>query len=345
MYILGIETSCDESAASIIKINKKEKDIKVLSNTISSQIDIHKKYGGVVPEVAAREHVFNILPTIKKSLKEANLNISDIDLISVTNGPGLITSLITGVETAKTLSYILKKPICGVDHIKGHLYSPFINNWKNIQFPAISLTVSGGHTDLILMESEKKYKIIGKTLDDAAGEAYDKAAKMMNLSYPGGPIIGTLAQGFVDLSLKKTIKPFPRPMIDSKDFNFSFSGLKTSLLYKLQKDKSWKEKKEEYCFFYQEAINDILIKKTLKAAEKYSAKSILLSGGVSANKDLRNKLTKKTSEKNLKLFLSKLQYTTDNATMIAVASIFEKKNKKKKKNWKKITAITTTYLR
>ncbi len=344
MNILGIETSCDESAASIVNVKKKKKEIKVLSNIISSQINLHKKYGGVVPEVAAREHVFNLLPVIDKSLKKADLNLLEIDLIAVTSGPGLITSLITGVETAKTLSYIFKKPLIGVDHIKGHLYSPFITNWKNIKFPAISLTVSGGHTDLVLMKSEKSYKLIGKTLDDAAGEAYDKGAKMMGLSYPGGPIIGTLAQGFVDLSRKTNLKPFPRPMIYSKNFNFSFSGLKTSLLYKLQKDKNWKKNKKEYCFLYQEAINDILIKKTLKAAQKFSVKSILLSGGVSANKDLRERLKKESQKKALKIFLSDLQYTTDNATMIAMASIFEKE-KIKKNNWKKLNANILTNLR
>jgi N6-L-threonylcarbamoyladenine synthase len=344
MHILGIESSCDESAASIIAVKKRKKEIKVLSNIISSQINIHKKYGGVVPEIAAREHVFNLLPVIDSSLKTAKLNFSDIDLISVTSGPGLITSLITGVETAKTLSYIFKKPLLGIDHIKGHLYSPFITNWKNIEFPAISLTVSGGHTDLILMKSEKKYTIIGKTLDDAAGEAYDKAAKMMNLSYPGGPIIGTLAQAFVDLSTKSTLQPFPRPMLNSKNFNFSFSGLKTSLLYRLQKDKNWKEKKEEYAYLYQAAINDILIKKAIKATKKYFAKSLLLSGGVSANKDLRNKLSIESNKNHLNLFLSDLQYTTDNATMIAMASVFEKNNIKKN-NWKKISANTFTNFR
>lgn len=341
MIILGIETSCDESAASVIKVNKKKKLVKVLSNIISSQIKIHQKYGGVVPEVAAREHVFNLLPVINTSLEKAGLSMKEIDKIAVTSGPGLITSLITGVQTAKTLSYAFKKDLRGIDHISGHLYSPFIDNWKNIEFPAISLTVSGGHTNLVLMLSETKITTIGKSLDDAAGEAYDKAAKMMNLSYPGGPIISRLGQSFLDLNTKNKLEKFPRPMLNSPNFNFSFSGLKTSLLYRLQKDKNWKKNIPEYCHLYQEAINEILLKKTLKAAKKFEAKSLLVSGGVSANLQLRQEFTKISIKNNLQLFLSDLQYTTDNATMIAMASVFMKTNENKNKNnWKKLKAKT-----
>ncbi|MCF7820416.1 MAG: tRNA (adenosine(37)-N6)-threonylcarbamoyltransferase complex transferase subunit TsaD [Candidatus Pacebacteria bacterium] len=339
MIILGIETSCDESAASIIKVNKAKKEVKVLGSIISSQIKIHTKYGGVVPEVAAREHVFNLLPVIAKTLKKANLNFKDIDKIAVTNGPGLITSLISGVQTAKTLSYAFKKHLQVIDHINGHLYSPFIDNWKNIKFPAISLTVSGGHTNLILMLSETKTRIIGKTLDDAAGEAYDKAAKMMNLGYPGGPIISRLGQEFFDLNQEIEQKPLPRPMLNNKDFNFSFSGLKTALLYRLQKDSAWKKRIPEYCYLYQEAITEILVKKTLKATKTFNTKSILVSGGVSANKQLRQEFVKQSHKQGLQLFLSDLQYSTDNATMIAMASLFSK-NSSKKDNWKSVKART-----
>ena len=339
MIILGIETSCDESAASIIKVNKKNREVQVLSNIISSQIEIHQRYGGVVPEVAAREHVFNLLPVISKSLKKANLNMNKVDEIAVTTGPGLITSLITGVQTAKTLSYAFNKKLKGVDHISGHIYSPFIDNWKNIKFPAMSLTVSGGHTNLVIMLSETKIKKIGKSLDDAAGEAYDKAAKMMGLGYPGGPIISTLGQSFLDLSIENKLEKLPRPMLHSPNFNFSFSGLKTSLLYRLQKDKNWKKNIAEYCYLYQEAITEILIKKPLKAAKKYQVKSILVSGGVSANKQLRQEFTAVSQKENLQLFLSDLQYTTDNATMIAMASIFTE-NTNIEDNWKKLKAKT-----
>jgi N6-L-threonylcarbamoyladenine synthase len=340
MNILAIESSCDESAASVVFANKKRKEIKVKSNIIASQIKLHAKYGGVVPELAAREHVYKLLPTIDKALKEADCTIKDIDLIAVTKGPGLITSLLTGVETARTLAYANNKPVIGINHIEGHLFAPFINNWKNIKFPAIILTVSGGHSNIILMESVNKYRKLGSTRDDASGEAFDKAAKMMSLGYPGGPIISKKAQEFEKSKNKQTLKDFPRPMKYSNDLDFSFSGLKTSLLYRLKKDKKWKKNINQYCYLYQEAIIDVLINKTIKAAKKYKAKSILLSGGVSANIKLRAELTKKAQNKHLQVFISDLQYTTDNAAMIAVACVFNKKIKsnnslkKLKDSWK-----------
>ncbi len=337
MLILGIETSCDESAASVIQVNKRSKDITVLSNIISSQIDIHKQYGGVVPEVAAREHVFNLLPTIKTALNKSKKEFKDLDLIAVTEGPGLITSLITGVETARILSYTLNIPVLGVHHIKGHLHSPFIDDWKNIEFPALALTVSGGHTNLIILTSEKKHKLIGQTRDDAAGEAFDKGAKMMGLSYPGGPIISKLAKEFIDSGKKSTLKPFPRPMVFADNYDFSFSGLKTSLLYRLKKDDDWKNRKTEYAYMYQEAIVDTLVKKTIKAAKTLEIKNILLAGGVSANTRLREELKMKARDLHLKVFIPKMEYTTDNATMIAVAGIFSPKQVKKD-NWKRLSA-------
>lgn len=343
MYILAIESSCDESAASVVFVNKKKKEIKVKSNIISSQIKLHAKYGGVVPELAAREHVYKLLPTIDKALKKADCAIKDIDLIAVTQGPGLITSLLTGLETARTLAYANNIPIIGVNHIEGHLYAPFINNWKNIKFPAIILTVSGGHSNIILMQAENKYIKLGSTRDDAAGEAFDKGAKMMSLSYPGGPIISKKAQEFERSKQKQSLKDFPRPMKYSDNLDFSFSGLKTSLLYRLKKDKNWKKNINEYSYLYQEAIVDVLVTKTLKAAEKYQAKSVLLSGGVSANIKLREELTKKAQDKHLQVFISDLQYTTDNAAMIAAASVFNKKIENKaslsrlKDSWKAVS--------
>ncbi|MHB8904132.1 MAG: tRNA (adenosine(37)-N6)-threonylcarbamoyltransferase complex transferase subunit TsaD, partial [Patescibacteria group bacterium] len=281
-YILGIESSCDETAASVVKVEEISGRVSVLANIISSQIEIHKKYGGVVPEIAAREHVLNILPVINEALEKAKITEKEIDLIGVTKGPGLITSLITGLETVRTLSFVWDKPVIEINHIEGHIYSNFINLAQPLKFPAIILTVSGGHTNLVLMDKNQKIKIIGETLDDAAGEAYDKGAKMLSLGYPGGPIISKLATEFKN-SNKKTDLELPRPMLTSPNFNFSFSGLKTSLLYKLQKDKNWKKRQAEYCFAYQEAIIEILIKKTIKAARKYEAKTVMLSGGVSAN--------------------------------------------------------------
>jgi len=334
MYILGIETSCDETAASIIKANIKTGKILVLSNIISSQIEIHKKYGGVVPEVAAREHVLNILPVINESLEIAKIKAKQIDLIAITKGPGLITSLITGMETVRTLSYVWNKPVIEINHIEGHIYSNFINPETPIKFPALILTVSGGHTNLVLMDKNHKIKIIGETLDDAAGEAYDKGAKMMNLGYPGGPIISQYANDFKK-SFKsgdkiKTELNLPRPMLNSKNSDFSFSGLKTALLYLLQKDKNWKKRISEYCFAYQEAIIDILIAKALKAAKKLEAKTIMLSGGVSANQELRDSLglAIKTQFPKVNYIIPAKIYTTDNATMIAAAAVFKIKHRK-----------------
>lgn len=328
MYILGIETSCDETAASIIRSEQKNDRILVLSNVISSQIEIHQKYGGVVPEVAAREHVLNILPVIDEALLKAKIKPNKIDLIAITKGPGLITSLISGIETVRALAYVWKRPIIEINHIEGHIYSNFINPSSKISSPALILTVSGGHTNLVLMNRDKKLKIIGETLDDAAGEAYDKGAKMMGLGYPGGPVIAKLA-GEYALSGKKTDISLPRPMLTSPNFNFSFSGLKTALLYQLQKDKNWKKRLNEYCFAYQEAIIDILVVKTIKAARKFKVKTIMLSGGVSANQALRDKLNKAVKEElEVVNFLAPEKiYTTDNAAMIAAAAAFKIKHR------------------
>ncbi len=337
MYILGIESSCDESAAAIIKVNAKNNDFQVLSNIIASQIDIHKKYGGVIPEIAAREHVLNILPVINESLVKAQIEAKDLDLLAVTQGPGLITSLITGVETVRSLAYAWHKPLAAINHIKGHIYANFIDSATKIRFPAIVLTVSGGHTILILMEKDNKLKILGKTRDDAAGEAFDKGAKMLGLSYPGGPIIARYAQEYQNQLKKQKINnkkykagkiTLPRPMIHSKNYDFSFSGLKTALLYQLQKDKNWKDKIPAYCFEYQQAIIDILVNKTIRAAKKYSAKSVMLSGGVSANDELRYQLEQavKTKFNSVSFFIPRKEYTTDNAAMIAMAAFYKYKD-------------------
>ena len=333
MYILGIETSCDETAASIIKADPKSGKVIVLSNIISSQIEIHQKYGGVVPEVAAREHVLNILPVIEEAFEVAKISHKRLDLIAVTKGPGLITSLTSGLETVRTLAFAWNKPVIEINHVEGHIYSNFINPETRIKFPSLILTVSGGHTNLVLMDENYKLKIIGETLDDAAGEAYDKGAKMMNLGYPGGPIVSKYAVEFINSFKGKEIKTdlvLPRPMINSANSNFSFSGLKTALLYQLQKDKKWKKRIPEYCYAYQEAIIDILISKTIKAAKKLNVKTVMLSGGVSANQELRDSLAKAIKEKLPKVnFLVPARvYTTDNATMIAAAAVFKIKKQK-----------------
>lgn len=337
MKILSIETSCDETAASIINAKQvgAKHVISVISNIVSSQIDIHKKYGGVVPEIAAREHVLNILPVINEAFKKSKLHKKNINAIAVTLGPGLITSLLVGIETAKTLSYAWNIPAIGINHIEGHIYANFISEISkhkyivpNIQFPAIALTVSGGHTMLILIKNHGKYETIGATLDDAAGEAFDKAAQLLNLGYPGGPEISKQAEIYKKTILKSTNQKLkiilPRPMINKQNFNFSFSGLKTALLYAIKKDKDYKSKIPNYAYEFQQAIIDTLINKTIKATQQYNIKTVLLAGGVSANKELRKQLKNAIKKQipNSKLQIPNLKYTTDNAAMIATAGYF-----------------------
>ncbi|MFH0840924.1 MAG: tRNA (adenosine(37)-N6)-threonylcarbamoyltransferase complex transferase subunit TsaD [bacterium] len=340
MLILGIETSCDETAASIIEVNQNK--TKVLSNIISSQISIHKKYGGVVPEVAAREHILNILPVINEALAKAKIKKSEASKklagIAVTIGPGLVTSLMIGVETAKTLSYAWKIPIIPVNHIEGHIYANWINNQK-IDFPAVILTVSGGHNMLIYMKDHLHYKLIGDTRDDAAGEAFDKAAKLLKLGYPGGSIISKQAELYQKKIDKQKIVneiKLPRPMISGQNFDFSFSGLKTALLYQVQADKNWKKKIPAYCHEFQSAIVDVLVSKTIRAGKKMKAKTIILAGGVSANTALRIKLADKVAKElpEANFSLPELAYTTDNAVMIAMAGYF--KLKQEKTNWQEL---------
>jgi N6-L-threonylcarbamoyladenine synthase len=351
MYILGIETSCDETAASIIKADRQTGRFKVLSNVISSQIEIHQKYGGVVPEVAAREHVLNILPVIDEAILKAKIQPAKLDLIGVTKGPGLITSLITGIETVRALSFAWNKPIIEINHIDGHIYANFINPETKINYPALILTVSGGHTNLVKMTKNGRINILGETRDDAAGEAYDKGAKMMGLGYPGGPIISQYAEKYRPSNTKKSSAlglpiNLPRPMINSAELDFSFSGLKTALLYQLQKDKFWKKRLPEYCFAYQQAIIDILVSKTLKAAQKIKAKTIMLSGGVSANNELRRQMAEMVKQKMPKanFLVPTREYTTDNAAMIAAAAFYKSRHQKPV-NFKKLAADASLQLK
>ncbi|MFH1456862.1 MAG: tRNA (adenosine(37)-N6)-threonylcarbamoyltransferase complex transferase subunit TsaD [Patescibacteria group bacterium] len=340
MKILGIETSCDETAAAILEIKRSK--FNLLSNIVSSQVKIHAKYGGIVPEVAARMQMEMILPVIKESLKPAKLKINDINYIAVTHGPGLITSLVVGVETAKSLSYILNKPLILVNHLVAHLLANHLEN-KKITYPAVGLIVSGGHTMLVYIKNENNYKIIGETQDDAVGEAFDKVAKILNLGYPGGPVISKLA-----VSGDKNAFKLPRPMIQQQNLNFSFSGLKTAVLYLTQNKKFIKNASSagipqnygmgvktpkninNLCASFEQACIDVLISKTLRAIKQYKPKSFLLGGGVSANPELREQLknTIHNKFKNINIFIPKLKFTGDNATMIAVAAYFKIKNKK-----------------
>lgn len=329
MKILGIETSCDETAVSVIEVSAKN-NIRVLSNTISSQIKLHAKYGGVVPSLAAREHVKNIGHVFELALKEAEIKDfeEDIDLIAVTRGPGLGPALLVGLTFAKTIAWLHKKPLIGVSHLEGHIYSNWLSEEKMTGiFPALNLIVSGGHTELVLMKNHGQYKIVGETVDDAVGEAFDKVARLLGLGYPGGPAISKTAEnGNPDKY------PLPRPMIGSKNYDFSYSGLKTAVLYlirDLKLNKLDEQTKANIAASFQKVAIDVLIKKTMRAAKEFKVESILLSGGVSANKLLRSELQKNTVEASLKYFQPQLEYTGDNATMIAIAGYFNyKKNKK-----------------
>lgn len=324
MKILGIETSCDDTSVSIVDISSKR--VKVLFEAVSSQENIHKKYGGIVPEVAARKHIENLGPIIETALKKHSAK--SIDRIAVTAGPGLITSLLIGVETAKTLAYAWNKPIVGVHHIEGHMLSILVNN-RQIDWPALALVVSGGHTELVLVKRPGTYKIIGETQDDAAGEAFDKVAKLLGLGYPGGPMIEQRAK-------KRKVDSFelPRPMINSNNFDFSFSGLKTAVLYLHRDRKIPKSKINDLCASFQQAAIDVLVAKTVKATKKYNTKSILLVGGVSANQQLRKALGQQ-AKKDLgcPLYSPAIKHSTDNATMIAIAGFFNKPT-----HWSKIKA-------
>lgn len=317
MRILGIETSCDETAVAMLQASDglKSPKFKVLKNLVYSQIPIHRKTGGVVPEVAAREHVTVIVPMIKKILGK-----SMPDLIAVTSGPGLITSLRVGVDAARILSIVKKIPLVGVNHLEGHIYANWLghetHNMKHATFPALCLIVSGGHTELILMKDHGKYKRIGATRDDAAGEAFDKSAKLLGLLYPGGPEIAKLAEHGNPDAFK-----FPRPMISSDDYDFSFSGLKTAVRLAANGLEPTANNKKDFAASIQAAIAEVLVAKTIRAAKEYKVKSVLLAGGVSANKKLREDLGNavKTFIPDSLFLIPEMKYTTDNAAMIAAA--------------------------
>jgi N6-L-threonylcarbamoyladenine synthase len=375
MRILAIETSCDDTGVAILEASKGG-DFKVLSNIVASQI-IHQKYGGVFPAMAKREHQKNLVPAFIKALKEAkllkpNLSVSFatakntalkkilkreqelykklipflkkygkpyIDVIAVTNGPGLEPCLWVGVNFAKALSYFWNIPVVAVNHVESHILVNLLDR-KKIEFPALALIVSGGHTQLVLVKGVGKYQILGETRDDAAGECFDKCAKLLGLGYPGGPIISKLAEG---------IKPkniLPRPMIGTKDYDFSFSGLKTAVLYQVKKDSTVdqstvlsKKYKAQMAAEIQQAIIDVLTKKTIKAAMDYKVKTIILGGGVSANKELKKQFSEKTKKllQNITLLVPDSKYCTDNGLMIAITGYYKAKQKKFT-NWQDIKA-------
>ncbi|MBU1131282.1 tRNA (adenosine(37)-N6)-threonylcarbamoyltransferase complex transferase subunit TsaD [Patescibacteria group bacterium] len=409
MKILGLETSCDETAAATLQITNpkfpldslrplgacrqiSKLKIQILSNIVSSQIEIHQKYGGIVPEVAARQHVESIIPVLQEALGykiqdttnkiQTNLKsqipnlkqisnpnprfnrgqISKPDLIAVTQGPGLITSLQVGLQTAKTLSYVWNVPLIGVNHLEAHLWSFLLNqdtrynqpfdrlrayrqetnklqtsNFKpQTLFPAIGLIVSGGHTEMALVKKIGQYKLIGRTRDDAAGEAFDKVAKLLGIGYPGGPIVSHFAKKGDPAKID-----FPRPMIDSDDLDFSFSGLKTAVKYYLKdlipSGSLSQAMINDICAGFQQAVTEVLVAKTIKAAQKFKVKSVIVGGGVSANEALIENLRLKTENLGITFYHPSKEFTQDNAAMVALAGYFKLKTASEN-NWQKLTA-------
>lgn len=319
LYILGIETSCDETAASVVKNGK-----EILSNKVASQIESHKRFGGVVPEIASRHHVEQITIVMEEALKEAGLDFSQLDAIAVTKGPGLVGALLIGVNAAKALAFAHQIPLVGVHHIAGHIYANRLVT--EMRFPLISLVVSGGHTELVLMKEHGSFEVIGETRDDAAGEAYDKVARALNLTYPGGPLIDRLAR-----EGEETID-FPRAWLEDGSYDFSFSGLKSAVINTLHhaEQRGERYRPEDVAASFQASVVEVLTKKTVRAAKQYNVKQVLLAGGVAANSGLRSQLQKEVEElKDVELVIPPLSLCTDNAAMIAAAgTVFYEKGKR-----------------
>ena len=378
MIILAIETSCDETSVSVLKV--KAGDLNILANIVSSQIKVHRKWGGVVPTLAKREHQKNLVPVSKRALNEAGLlkriknleyRIQDsklkkikeiltreeilykktevflrkykkpkVDFIALTTGPGLEPALWVGVNFARALSYFWKVPIIPVNHVEAHIFANFIDRKfrdKGIKnFPILCLSVAGGHTHLVLMRGYGKYRLIGETRDDTAGECFDKVARMLELGYPGGPIISKLAKTGDSKSFN-----FPRPMIYAKNYDFSFSGLKTAVLYFLKKQKKEviRKRKNDICSSFQQAVIDTLVFKTIRAAKQFKARNIMLSGGVAANKELRRQLGEKIKKElpDVNYIMPDIKFCTDNAVMVAITAYFKLKTDKTK-SWQEVKA-------
>ncbi len=310
IYILGIESSCDETSCAIVKNGKEE-----IATIISSQIDIHEEFGGVVPEIASREHVKNITIVIEKCLKEANMTMEEMDAIAITYGPGLIGSLLVGLEAAKTLAYIYQKPLIPIHHIAGHIYANSLVH--ELKFPLLALVVSGGHTELVKMKDHFQFEKLGGTLDDAIGECYDKVARVLDLPYPGGPKLDQLAKE------GNPTYPLPIPLHDDS-YNFSFSGLKSAVINLVHKEKqAGREiRKADLAASFQQVAVESLVSKTKKALENENIKYLIVAGGVAANQKLRTEITNMCQELGVTLSIPPLKFCTDNAAMIASAGYY-----------------------
>lgn len=313
MKTLAIETSCDETSIAVIENGR-----TILSNIISTQIETHKKFGGVVPEIASRMHVENISQILKSALEEANINLDDIDFISVTQGPGLVGALLVGMSFAKALSYSLDIPLVGVNHIKGHICANYLSH-QDLEPPFIALVISGGHTYLVDVSGYDEYKVIGRTRDDAVGEAFDKVARALGLPYPGGPMVDKLA---------KTGNPeainFPRVYLEEKSYDFSFSGLKTAVLNYLNQMKLKKEtiSIEDVAASFQMSVIDVLSEKTFRLLKETKKNKLVIAGGVAANSGIRDVFTKKAIENDIELYIPTITLCTDNAAMIGSAGYY-----------------------
>jgi N6-L-threonylcarbamoyladenine synthase len=316
--ILAIETSCDETAASVVEDKR-----QILSNVISSQTDLHKKFGGVVPEIASRSHQELISLVIWEALKRASLKLPQLDALAITQGPGLPGALMVGMATAKAIAYGTGLPLIGINHLEGHLFANYLH-FSNLNPPFVALIVSGGHTLLVDVKKWGKYQVLGQTLDDAAGEAFDKIAGFLGLGYPGGPIISSLAEKGNPRAIN-----FPRAMINSGDYNFSLSGLKTSVLYWINKQKARQKEINipDLCASFQAAVVEVQVKKTIKALEQTGYGTVVLGGGVAANKQLQIQLSESSRKFNFTLFYPPPQLCTDNAAMIAAAAFHHYHNK------------------
>jgi len=312
LIILGIETSCDETAVAVTQDGR-----TILSDLLSSQVDLHRKYGGVVPEVACRRHIEVVGPLIRQAVEKSGKSYGELNAIAVTVGPGLVGALLVGVSIAKSLAYSLKIPLLGIHHLEGHISAAFIEN-PDVIFPSIALVVSGGHTNLYYMPQKGRYRLLGKTIDDAAGEILDKGARMLGYPYPGGPVIDRLAQKGDPERI-----PFPRPYRSSLNFDFSFSGLKTSLMHTLLKmgtaPEEYLSAHPDIAAGYQAAIVDILVEKTFNAVKYENARSVMLVGGVAANSLLRKRFISAANNLGVAMYIPSSRLCTDNGAMIAMA--------------------------
>ncbi|MFD1954151.1 tRNA (adenosine(37)-N6)-threonylcarbamoyltransferase complex transferase subunit TsaD [Paenibacillus thailandensis] len=307
--MLAIETSCDETSVAVVRDGK-----HILANVVSSQIEVHRRFGGVVPEIASRKHVEIITLMIEQAVEESGISLNDIDAVAVTQGPGLVGALLVGIVAAKALAMALDVPLIGTHHIAGHIYANRL--MQELTYPCMALVASGGHTELVLMEGEGKFRVIGQTRDDAVGEAYDKVARSLHLPYPGGPHIDRLAAEAVEAV------PLPRAWLEADSFDFSFSGLKSAVLAVINQAKMKGQELDERALArgFQESVVEVLVEKAIRAVRQYGAKQLLLCGGVAANRGLREELADRCAKEGIELLVPPLRLCTDNAAMIGAAA-------------------------